>query len=174
VSKSRRIPFGLWPANWGLEGKRRELAEAEYYLKGEDLARRKLDLEHEDHETPEFQLAKARLDHKYERISDSEFRKIEATSKGESFIEVLHCELKSTPAGAQLTFELDWNEAFVQELVNEGWTGFSDDDIVNRWFEETCRYMFVQDDLDEPVDPMVTSSTRTRRDPLEGDLAEYS
>lgn len=174
MSKTRRIPFGLWPANWGLEGKRRELAEAEYYMEGQGLAYRKLELAHDDHEAPEYLLAKARLDHKYEKISDSEFRKIEATHAGESYVEVLHCELKSSAAGAQLTFELDWNEQFVQELTQEGWTGFSDDDIVNKWFEETCRYMFVQDDLvDEPETP-VTSSTRTRRDPLEGDLAEYS
>ena len=27
-----KIPFGWLPASWGLKGKSRELAEAEYYL----------------------------------------------------------------------------------------------------------------------------------------------
>ena len=40
----RIIPFGLWPANWGLEGKRREEAKLEYYWEGEDLAHKKNEL----------------------------------------------------------------------------------------------------------------------------------
>ena len=32
-----KIPFGWLPASWGLKGKSRELAEAEYYLSGYEL-----------------------------------------------------------------------------------------------------------------------------------------
>lgn len=173
MSKRRLIPFGLWPANWGLEGKRRALAQAEYNLEGEELERRLLEINHDDHESAEFLLANAKLDLKHGKIKEHELRKVEATVKGESFVEVLHCELRSTGDGASLSFELDWNQAFVDELVHEGWTGVTDDEVVNRWFEDTCRYMFVQDELEE-IEPPVTSSNRTRRDPLDGDRAEYS
>lgn len=36
-------------------------------------------------------------------------------------------------------FELDWNEYFVLELRNAGYTGDSEEAIVDAWFNELCR-----------------------------------
>lgn len=36
-------------------------------------------------------------------------------------------------------FELDWNEYFVLQLRTEGYTGSTDEEIVDSWFSELCR-----------------------------------
>lgn len=36
-------------------------------------------------------------------------------------------------------FELDWNEYFVKSLIEAGYSGRTDDDIVNMWFNDLCR-----------------------------------
>lgn len=36
-------------------------------------------------------------------------------------------------------FELDWNEYFVLELRKAGYTGATDEEVVDRWFQERCR-----------------------------------
>lgn len=36
-------------------------------------------------------------------------------------------------------FELDWNEYFVQQLRNAGYTGETDEEIVDQWFKMLCK-----------------------------------
>jgi hypothetical protein len=36
-------------------------------------------------------------------------------------------------------FELDWNEYFVLMLRNNGYTGTSEEEIVDQWFSDLCR-----------------------------------
>lgn len=44
AKKKRLLPFGWLPGHWGLSGSMRELAKAEYELEGEELDRRKLEI----------------------------------------------------------------------------------------------------------------------------------
>ena len=37
MAKKTKLPFSMMPASWGLKGKSRAVAEAEYYYDGEDL-----------------------------------------------------------------------------------------------------------------------------------------
>jgi hypothetical protein len=69
----RIIPFGWWPANWGLTGTRRAVAEAEYYWEGEDLAYRLLDIDHEDKDSKEYRTDKLRLDYRYHKIGEFDY-----------------------------------------------------------------------------------------------------
>lgn len=78
MGKIRRIiPFGMWPANWGLSGTRREKALAEYYWEGEDLAYRLLEIDYPD--TPlrmadkAYRTAKLNLDYRYHKIGEFEY-----------------------------------------------------------------------------------------------------
>lgn len=68
---NRIIPFGLWPANWGLTGTRRAELEAEYYYEGTALAR-KLNRIRNDKESKEFQLEELKLDFAEEKITEEE------------------------------------------------------------------------------------------------------
>jgi hypothetical protein len=36
-------------------------------------------------------------------------------------------------------FELDWNEFFVLQLRSAGYSGTTDEEIVDKWFQELCR-----------------------------------
>jgi hypothetical protein len=36
-------------------------------------------------------------------------------------------------------FELDWNNEFVNMLKQNGYTGASEEEIVDRWFQSLCR-----------------------------------
>ncbi len=36
-------------------------------------------------------------------------------------------------------FELDWNELFVQQLREAGYSGKTPEDVVNLWFNDLCR-----------------------------------
>ena len=36
-------------------------------------------------------------------------------------------------------FELDWNEYFVQSLKLNGYRGTTDEEVVDKWFQDLCR-----------------------------------
>jgi len=36
-------------------------------------------------------------------------------------------------------FELDWNSLFVQQLQEAGYSGRTDEEVVNLWFNDLCR-----------------------------------
>lgn len=66
------IPFWAVPASWGLVGKSRKIAEAEYYLNGEELDRQLLELNFVSG-TNEYKLQKNIIDRKYNHVTDYEF-----------------------------------------------------------------------------------------------------
>jgi hypothetical protein len=43
------------------------------------------------------------------------------------------------------SFELDWNQPFVDKLTAEGYTGPTPDNIVNQWFMEVCRNVAMEE-----------------------------
>ena len=62
-----KIPFNLLPASWGLKGKSRQIAEAEYYLVGYELDIKLAEIEH-GNEGPGFDKRKILIDREYHRI----------------------------------------------------------------------------------------------------------
>jgi uncharacterized membrane protein YdbT with pleckstrin-like domain len=61
-----------------------------------------------------------------------------ATEKKEPWVGVLdtHVNKENVRNGF---FELDWNEYFVVQLKSAGYVGESDEEIVDKWFQELCR-----------------------------------
>ena len=45
-------------------------------------------------------------------------------------------------------FELDWNEYFVLQLRSAGYTGETDEVIVDQWFTELCRNLGAESGID--------------------------
>jgi hypothetical protein len=45
-------------------------------------------------------------------------------------------------------FELDWNEYFVLQLRSNGYTGETDEAIVDSWFSELCRNVGAEEEVD--------------------------
>jgi len=69
-----------------------------------------------------------------------------ATEKGESYVDILSMELD--PGNLNYgSFELDWNEKFIADLVRHGYMmnpNDTDADIVDRWFTTVCRNIVLE------------------------------
>jgi len=146
AKKKRWIPFDLMPGSWGLSGKTKEIARAEYYYDGDELEYQLLEIEH-NVDSKEYAELKLKLDYKKEKIGKFEYEKELATLKKEPYVNVLSMGIDPDNV-VQGYFELDWNDEFVKMLHNAGMTGTSDEDIVNKWFNGVCRTVLLQESAD--------------------------
>lgn len=81
--------------------------------------------------------------------------KEEATEKGEPYVAILKVDLdpKDINNGS---FELDWNDKFLINLVKQGYKIKSDDtdnEIVDRWFQTVCRNVALEVYEQQMADP---------------------
>lgn len=172
-----KLPFGVLPGHWGLAGKTREIAKAEYELEGFELKKELLRLNADMFTDKQFQtksidlllefgkidtsqhlrmlaelipddktkqVALLELDFKEGKITDTEYQKQSATIKGEPWVTVLNLGFGGAKA-LEGSFELDWNEFFVEDLRAKGYVGPTDDNIVNQWFMEVCRNIAMEE-----------------------------
>ncbi len=173
-----KLPFGTLPGHWGLKGKTREIAQAEYELVGFDLEKRLLELKQDDiGDTAEYtrrmwdielkynklnqkeyhrrlltlikddkqrQLAEVELDHREGLIKELEYEKRTATILEQPWVTVLNMDFNNKTS-LEGSFELDWNEFFVEKLKGEGYSAPTPDLIVNQWFMEVCRNVALEE-----------------------------
>lgn len=66
-----------------------------------------------------------------------------ADKKGEPYVAILGMEVDSENLH-QGSFELDWNEKFVTNLIRAGYQGETDADIVDQWFQTVCRHVVME------------------------------
>jgi hypothetical protein len=82
-----------------------------------------------------------------------------ATKKKEPYVAVIGVELDPDNVGNG-AFELDWNDIFVARLVKAGYEGRDDAQIVDRWFQDICRNVvmenFEQWEANQPRDDRLT------------------
>lgn len=57
----------------------------------------------------------------------------------EPYITVVKLHIPNSNDPSVGYFELDWNTQFVDELKKSGYTGTTEEDIVNQWFTELCK-----------------------------------
>ena len=146
MSKKSKLPFSMMPASWGLKGKSRAIAEAEYYYEGEELEEILAEINAESDEDKE--LAKLEVQVKNGKIGQYQFDKKVAELKKEPYVNVL--KLDVNPENAKAGYmELDWNDHFVKFLHENGYTGESDEAVVNKWFNDVCRTVLVQEMADQ-------------------------
>ncbi len=136
----------MLPASWGLKGKTRAIAEAEYYFEGKELEEKIAELNAETEEDKE--IAKLAIKLKHEEISQDAFDKAVATIKKEPWVNVVKMGVSPTNV-TQGFFELDWNDEFVIMLQESGIEGKSDEEIVNKWFNGVCRTVLIQEQADQ-------------------------
>jgi hypothetical protein len=70
-----------------------------------------------------------------------------ATENKEPWVQVLetHVNKENVRNGF---FELDWNEYFVLQLRSNGYTGSTDEEVVDTWFSELCRNVGGEEGID--------------------------
>jgi len=82
-----------------------------------------------------------------------------ATINEEPYVNVLQMDVD--PINPKKGFvELDFNDFFVKMLSDNGYTGNSDEDIVNSWFNDLCRTILQQEmaDMDFGMQDMAPNS----------------
>tara|TARA_R110000868_G_scaffold50171_1_gene160603 strand:+ start:325 stop:723 length:399 start_codon:yes stop_codon:yes gene_type:complete len=78
------------------------------------------------------------------------FEKEEATLKGEAWIGVLDTQVN--PADIKNGFfELDWNNEFIEQLMDAGYTGESQEQIVDGWFRTVANAVLGEEGVDKDV-----------------------
>jgi len=145
MKKKTKLPFRMLPASWGLKGKSREIAEAEYYYEGIDLKKRLAEINADSEQDAE--VAKLRVDLENDVISQAQHDKSVAEIRQEPFINVINMGVDPENI-VQGYFELDWNDEFIKMLASAGITGQNDEEIVNKWFNGVCRTVLLQEKAD--------------------------
>jgi hypothetical protein len=82
----------------------------------------------------EAEAAKAVEEARLAKLSPKE----RATEAKEPWVEVLDTHVNKDNVRNGF-FELDWNEYFVLQLRSNGYSGDSDESVVDQWFQELCR-----------------------------------
>jgi hypothetical protein len=84
-----------------------------------------------------------------------------ATQEGRPYVNVLGLEFD--PANPNMgSFELDWNEMFIKQLMMSGYRGETDEQIVDQWFQDVCRNVVLETWEQNQADPV----NRTKREDL--------
>lgn len=66
-----------------------------------------------------------------------------ATEAGEPYVAILSMDIDYNNL-AYGSFELDWNDKFVSNLIRAGYVGKTDADIVDMWFQNVCRNVVME------------------------------
>ena len=89
--------------------------------------------------------AKAKEAAEYAKLGPKEA----ATARKEAYIAVI--DTKVNPENPRNGFfELDWNEYFVLMLTTNGYSGKTEEEIVDQWFQDLCQEIGTSDGL--PMD----------------------
>ena len=145
MAKKTKLPSMMLPVG-DLKVSPRAIAEAEYYYDGEDLEEALAEIEAET--DVDKHIARLDVQLKNGKIGKYEHEKQVAEIKEESYVNVP--KLDVNPENAKAGYmELDWNEHFVKFLHENGYEGKSDEDVVNKWFNDVCRTVLVQEMADQ-------------------------
>lgn len=124
-----KLPFWMMPGSWGLKGDTRAIAEAEYYLEGEDLERKISNIRFKD-DTYNFQKTSINIDFKYKKIDEYqrdkallEIENLSPSDKEKSLLEIDRRHNKITEKGY---------EKAIATIDGEPWIG-----VLNSEFEAT-------------------------------------
>lgn len=89
-------------------------------------------------------IASLELDLKEGKIKELDYNKRLATLKGEPWVTVINMDF-TKGSSLEGSFELDWNEFFVEKLKKEGYNAINSEAIVNMWFMELCRNIALEE-----------------------------
>jgi len=81
------------------------------------------------------------------RRASLEAEKQAATEKGEPWVAVLDTQINPDNIRNGF-FELDWNNEFIEQLLDAGYSGESNEEIVDAWFRTIVIQMLEEEGLD--------------------------
>ena len=95
-------------------------------------------------EQPEPEVEKTQEEVRREAL---EAEKQAATEAGEPWVAVLDTQINPDNIRNGF-FELDWNNEFIEQLLDAGYKGETQEEIVDRWFRTIVIQMFEEEGLD--------------------------
>lgn len=119
---------------WEIDLRYNRITQSQYYRQMTDLIK----------DDKQKTLAILELDRKEGKLTDLEYQKQAATLNNEPWVTVINMDFANKSA-LEGSFELDWNDQFVDKLIKEGYTGPAPDHIVNQWFMEICRNVAMEE-----------------------------
>ena len=90
----------------------------------------------------------AELDLQYGKIGKDERDKQIATADNEPYVKVLQVDFDQEQPNIG-SFELDWNEAFIETLIVAGYKGGTPEKIIDTWFNDVCRNILIEESNDK-------------------------
>jgi hypothetical protein len=76
--------------------------------------------------------------------------KDQATLDKKPYIKVLDTQVdRKNPKNG--FFELDWNEYFIEDLKKAGYTGNTDEEIVDKWFKALCQTIASESEIEQEI-----------------------
>lgn len=97
-----------------------------------------------------------------------------ATEAGEPYVTILSMDVEPENIHAG-SFELDWNEKFVANLIRAGYVGKTHEDIVDQWFQNVCRHVVMETwEQEQAMNPEPSSQRFTRSRDLGNGRTEVS
>ena len=76
--------------------------------------------------------------------------KDQATLNKEPYVAVLETHFDPKDPGSGY-FELDWNSFFIDSLRKAGYTGVTEEEIVDKWFKTLCQNVIAEDNLNREI-----------------------
>lgn len=89
----------------------------------------------------------ARLEYNYKKnlITQTQYEKQLATLNGKPWVSVVNMSFGQNPSSpGEGSFDIDWNDQFIESLRANGYTG-DDDAMVNLWFTEICKNIALEE-----------------------------
>ena len=80
-----------------------------------------------------------RIDLKYNKITKTEYDKKIASLLHKPYVNIISSDYDPTQNINGLAVELDWNQEFIELLRTYGYSGKTDFQLVDKWFDDVCR-----------------------------------
>lgn len=93
----------------------------------------------------EKELALNEANFKHNKITLVQYEKEKANINKEPWIDVVDHGFDKSKGLNGVYFEFDWNDQWIQYLRLNGYTGLSDEDVVEAWFKDVCNTMYIED-----------------------------
>ena len=81
------------------------------------------------------------------RLEVLQKEKEQATAEGKPWVAVLDTQVNKDNIRNGF-FELDWNNEFIEQLLDAGYSGETNEQIVDAWFKTLARQILEEDNLD--------------------------
>ena len=87
----------------------------------------------------ERDLANLAVEHEHGKIDDITFNKQRAMLKNEPWIGIVNSGFDPEQGIDGVFFEFDWNQQWIEYLRTNGYSGRTDEQVIDDWFTEVCR-----------------------------------